>query len=96
MTFCVASQQVRGSTIKNYLQQALSSSEMYGREAAGPVSVRYDAEAPADCQHEKDLQTQGFSKRLKGFEPSTFCMASRTCSSDAMRKVAANRLFSSY
>jgi len=39
-----------------------------------------DASAPADCVHEKDLQMQAFSpslKRLKEFEPSTFCMASR-------------------
>jgi hypothetical protein len=39
-----------------------------------------DANAPADCAHEKDLQMQVFSKRLKGFEPSTFCMASRRSS----------------
>jgi hypothetical protein len=31
-----------------------------------------DANAPADCAHEKDLQMQVFSKRLKGFAPSTF------------------------
>jgi hypothetical protein len=27
-----------------------------GAFAAGPVSVRHDANAPADCAHEKDLQ----------------------------------------
>jgi hypothetical protein len=32
-----------------------------------------------DCQDQKDLQTELFSKRLMGFEPSTFCMASSTC-----------------
>jgi hypothetical protein len=46
--------------------------------AADPVSVRHDANAPADCSNEKDLQCGPFVKRLKGFEPSTFCMASRT------------------
>ena len=29
-----------------------------------------------DCPHGKGLQTQAFSKRLMGFEPTTFCMAS--------------------
>jgi hypothetical protein len=53
---------------------------MYGGYAAGPVWVRRDADAPADCGHEKDLQMQAFWKRLKGFEPSTFCMASRRSS----------------
>jgi hypothetical protein len=33
---------------------------MYGRLAAGPVSVRREADAPADCAHEKDLQIQAF------------------------------------
>ena len=51
---------------------------MYGGYAAGPVSVRHDADAQADCRHRKDLQINAFRKRLKGFEPSTFCMASRT------------------
>jgi hypothetical protein len=30
--------------------------------------------------HEKDLQMQAFRKRLMGFEPTTFCMASRRSS----------------
>jgi hypothetical protein len=42
----------------------------------GALWVPGDATAPADSAHEKDLQTQVFQKRLKGFEPSTFCMAS--------------------
>jgi hypothetical protein len=33
-----------------------------------------------DSGQEKGLQMQAFSKRLKGFEPSTFCMASRRSS----------------
>ena len=32
------------------------------------------------CAHKKDLQIQASRKRLKGFEPSTFCMASRRSS----------------
>ena len=35
-------------------------------------------------------------ERLKGFEPSTFCMASRTCGSDSVRKVAGNSRVSSF
>ena len=52
---------------------------MYGRFAAGPVSVRRDANARADGAHEKTCKRRPFRKRLKGFEPSTFCMAS-SCS----------------
>jgi hypothetical protein len=37
-----------------------------------------------------------FRKRLKGFEPSTFCMASRTFSFDSVRKAAGNTRSSSY
>jgi hypothetical protein len=33
----------------------------------------------------KDLQIQAFLKRLKGFEPSTFCMASRAHGSRSLR-----------
>jgi hypothetical protein len=39
---------------------------MYGRFAAGPDSVRCDANEPADCAHEKDLQTQAFSRAAEG------------------------------
>ena len=49
------------------------------RPAASPVSVRPDADALGDCANEKDLHNAGFPERLKGFEPSTFCMASSTC-----------------
>jgi hypothetical protein len=72
MTFCVAfarGQRFERSRIT--CKQALSSSRMHGGSAAGPVSVRRDANAPADCAHEKDLQMQAFAKRLKGFEPVT-------------------------
>jgi hypothetical protein len=47
------------------------------RRTASPESVRPDAEEQVDCRNEKDLQMQAFSKRLMGFEPTTFCMASR-------------------
>jgi hypothetical protein len=36
-----------------------------------------DANTPAGCAHEKGLQMRVFSKRLMGFEPTTFCMASK-------------------
>jgi hypothetical protein len=39
---------------------------MYGRFDAGPVSVRRDANAPADCSIEKDLQTPAFSEAAEG------------------------------
>jgi hypothetical protein len=38
-------------------------------------SLSGDADALLDCYNKKGLQMQPFSKRLKGFEPSTFCMA---------------------
>ena len=44
--------------------------------ASGSRRPRARVDAPADCLNEKDLQMEAFSKRLKGFEPSTFCMAS--------------------
>jgi hypothetical protein len=39
---------------------------MHGRSAAGPVWVRRDANAPADCAHGKDLQIQAFLKAAEG------------------------------
>jgi hypothetical protein len=39
---------------------------MYGRFAAGPVSVRCEADAPADCGCEKDLQMHAFSQAAEG------------------------------
>jgi hypothetical protein len=53
-----------------------------------------DANAPADCAHEKDLQMQAFSKRLKGFEPSTFCMASSRSAQENHGEMPANRRIS--
>jgi hypothetical protein len=53
-----------------------------------------DANAPADCAHEKDPQMQAFSKRLKGFEPSTFCMASSRSAQENHGEMPANRRIS--
>ncbi len=39
---------------------------MYGGYAAGPVWVRREADAQADCAHEKDLQMQVFSRAAEG------------------------------
>jgi hypothetical protein len=39
---------------------------MHGGSAAGPVSVRREADEQADCAHEKDLQMQAFSKAADG------------------------------
>jgi hypothetical protein len=36
------------------------------RRAASPESVRLDADAQADCPHEKDLQMQAFSEAADG------------------------------
>jgi hypothetical protein len=47
--------------------------------------VPVDADAPADCEQRKTCKYGPFRKRLKGFEPSTFCMASRTFRADLSR-----------
>jgi len=39
---------------------------MHGGSAAGPVSVRREADEQADWAHEKDLQMQAFSKAADG------------------------------
>jgi hypothetical protein len=36
------------------------------RFPAGPVSVRREADAQADCTHEKDLQMQAFLEAAEG------------------------------
>ena len=43
-------------------------------------SLSGDADALLDCYNEKVLHIYPFRERLKGFEPSTFCMASRRSS----------------
>jgi hypothetical protein len=57
-------------------------------------SLSEDTDALMDCTHEKGLQMQAFSKGLKGFEPSTFCMASRSLDSVHALNVPANRAVS--
>jgi hypothetical protein len=67
MTFCVAfarGQRFERSRIT--CKQAPSSSRMHVRLATGPVSVRPDANAPADCAHKKDLQMQAFQRAADG------------------------------
>jgi hypothetical protein len=61
-----------------------------GDRPPGANWVPGDANAPADCAHKKGLQGRPFWKRLKGFEPSTFCMASRTCVSCSAQISPAN------
>jgi hypothetical protein len=94
MTFCTAfarGQRFERSRIP--CKRPLSSSRVQGGFAAGPVSVRREADAQADCAREKGLQMHAFAKRLKGFEPSTFCMASSTCASRLAPNNAANKPF---
>ena len=55
-----------------------SSFEDWRRHSADSACVRPDAEGSADCSHEEGRKCRPSRKRLKGFEPSTFCMASRT------------------
>ena len=50
------------------------------RPAASPESVRPYADAQADCARKKTWKCRPFPKRLMGFEPTTFCMASRRSS----------------
>jgi hypothetical protein len=60
---------------------------------AGAHWVHGDADALAGWRVEKDLRIAAFLKRLMGFEPTTFCMASRTCSTGFPRFIPANRQF---
>jgi hypothetical protein len=57
---------------------------------AGCPMVPGDADAAADCANEKGLQMQASLKLVKGFEPSTFCMATRTSVSCSARISPAN------
>jgi hypothetical protein len=70
---------VRSSGIR--LQILLSSDQALGQTAASPQTVLGDSDALVNWAHRKDLTLQALLlKRLKGFEPSTFCMASRRSS----------------
>ena len=44
------------------------------------------ADAQADRARKKGLQIQAFSKRLMGFEPTTFCMANSRSTTPRMQK----------
>jgi hypothetical protein len=45
-----------------------------------PLSVPSDADPRSGCRDEKVCRCRPFCKRLMGFEPTTFCMASRRSS----------------
>jgi hypothetical protein len=67
MTFCTAfarGQRFERSRIP--CKRPVSSSGVQGGFAAGPVSVRREADAQADYAHEKGLQMQAFSKAADG------------------------------
>jgi hypothetical protein len=67
MTFCTAfarGQRFERSRIP--CKRRLSSNRVQGGFAAGPVSVRREADAQADCAREKGLQMQAFSRAAEG------------------------------
>jgi hypothetical protein len=49
------------------------------------------ADAPADCPNEKTCKCRPFLKRLKGFEPSTFCMGKQLLSRPDRLEMPANQ-----
>jgi hypothetical protein len=53
-----------------------------------------EANALADCWHEKTCKCRSFQERLMGFEPTTFCMASRTWTPERPKKSPAKCGFS--
>jgi hypothetical protein len=66
------------------LQSRPSSDRAQPLTAAGPQTVLGNSDAPVNWAHPKRPQFAGpFGEWLKGFEPSTFCMASRTCGPDS-------------
>jgi hypothetical protein len=64
------------------------------RPTIGPGRVRSQSDPTQThkptAHAKKACKSSPFSKRLKGFEPSTFCMASRTCVSRSAPKFPAN------
>ena len=67
-----------GSVERNSPAIRLSSDQALSPAAASPQTVLGDSDAPMNWTHPKRPHFAGpFLKRLKGFEPSTFCMASR-------------------
>jgi hypothetical protein len=47
----------------------------------------------ATARTKKTCKRRPFRERLMGFEPTTFCMASRTCSAKFPQNMPANRRF---
>ena len=67
MTFCTAfarGQRFERSRIP--CKRPLSSNRVQGGVAAGPVSVRREADAQADCARQKGLQMQAFPEAAEG------------------------------
>jgi hypothetical protein len=60
------------------------SGDTYTIKASGDRSQSDLTQTHKPTAHtQKACKYRPFSKRLKGFEPSTFCMASRTCCADS-------------
>jgi hypothetical protein len=58
------------------------------------VHIRYTAtQTHLPAGESKDLQIAAFLKRLMGFEPTTFCMASRAWEAGVYHNVPANGVF---
>jgi hypothetical protein len=64
-----------------------------GAPFAGSQWVHADADALADWRDEKACKSQVFGKRLMGFEPTTFCMASSLCGDADCPDIPANGRF---
>jgi hypothetical protein len=95
MTFCVASatgQQFERS--RTTCKQPLSPREIYGRVAAGRFRSGTTQTRQPTAPSKKTCKCRPSRERLKGFEPSTFCMASRTHATLVWRNNPANEPFS--
>ena len=75
-TFCRTADCLRFRRPQLRLQTSVFSILRQLDTGASVRSLSDDADAPPDCASEKDLQCRPSRERLKGFEPSTFCMAS--------------------
>jgi hypothetical protein len=63
---------------------------MRGRFAAGPVSVRREADAPADGPNEKDLQMQAFPRAAEGIRTLDLLHGKQGPGLGAARNIPAN------
>jgi hypothetical protein len=78
---CPPAQKVSGSIVRRTSCKCdLLAARRRAEPGVGPQWVHADADALAGWPNEKDLQTQAIRERLMGFEPTTFCMASRRSS----------------